>query len=356
MPTRSPVGSESGPCSRVLLGGGWWRSSSRPEARARKRSARAAPPAGSRPMTRTVSSPAMVPRTLGSTDWSRAEARNCAAPGGVRRTTRLALDSALTSRSSQVGPAGLEVLGVHRRVRRAVAAERRHRVDQAVVGGPNLARAELDEVARQGGLGDCDALGGQQGGQLGLGADGVVAQQLDDAGVPGGLGGGGRHGSPVDLRSNHTISAFWACRRFSASSQTTRLRTVDDVGGDLLPAVGRQAVQHDRVGGGPGQAAASTAYGANGLAVPGGRPSRARGPSTPRCRWPAVGALGPAAGSSVTSTDPPVARRPARRRRPRPGPAGASRACRPGRACRPSRRRAGRSAPCCWRRRRGTSA
>ncbi len=90
-----------------------------------------------------------------------------------------------------------------------------------MVGGPDLARAELDEVARQGGLGDRDALGGQQGGQLGLGADGVVPEQLDDAGVPGGLGGGDRHAVPLDLASNHTSSAFWACRRFSASSQTT---------------------------------------------------------------------------------------------------------------------------------------
>jgi hypothetical protein len=49
----------------------------------------------------TVSSPAMVPRTLLRSAWSSADAKNCAAPGGVRSTTRLALASALTSSSPQ---------------------------------------------------------------------------------------------------------------------------------------------------------------------------------------------------------------------------------------------------------------
>ena len=41
--------------------------------------------------------------------------------------------------------------------------------------------------------------------------------------------------------------ARWACSRFSASSKTTRVRPVHHLVGDLLAAVGRQAVQHDVV-------------------------------------------------------------------------------------------------------------
>ena len=50
-------------------------------------------------MTRTVSSPATVPSIAGQAAWSMAEARNCAAPAGVRSTTRLALASAEVSSS-----------------------------------------------------------------------------------------------------------------------------------------------------------------------------------------------------------------------------------------------------------------
>ena len=135
------------------------------------------------------------------------------------------------------------------------------------------------------------------------------------------------------------------------------LRPVDDLGGDLLAAVGRQAVQDDGVVGGPAERGLvdGVRAGTARCAVARTRPPA---PSTPRCRWPA---------------------RRRRRRRPRgsavqrdraaglggdlarPGPgrrgrAGTPRASRSARACRPSRRRAGRSAPCCWRRRRGRSA
>ena len=47
--------------------------------------------------------------------------------------------------------------------------------------------------------------------------------------------------------SSQASSAFCACSRFSASSQTALLRPVDHLVGDLLAAVRRQAVQHDRV-------------------------------------------------------------------------------------------------------------
>ncbi|CAM5552045.1 hypothetical protein SALBM135S_06327 [Streptomyces alboniger] len=52
------------------------------------------PPAGSLLISISVSSPAIVPRMSCSSAWSIAEARNWAAPGGVRRTTRLAEASA----------------------------------------------------------------------------------------------------------------------------------------------------------------------------------------------------------------------------------------------------------------------
>src|SRR5699024_5755995 len=79
-------------------------SSSTPCARSRNRAARCSPPVGSFVITRTVSSPAIVPRTSVSTDVSIADARNCAAPGGVRKTTRFAEASAETSSSVRSRP------------------------------------------------------------------------------------------------------------------------------------------------------------------------------------------------------------------------------------------------------------
>ena len=55
---------------------------------------------GSRAMTMTVSSPAMVPMASCSAARSIALARNCAAPGGVRSTIRLPEPSAETSSSA----------------------------------------------------------------------------------------------------------------------------------------------------------------------------------------------------------------------------------------------------------------
>ena len=40
--------------------------------------------------------------------------------------------------------------------------------------------------------------------------------------------------------------------RLAAWCQTTLCGPVDDVGADLLAPVGRQAVEHDGIGGGPG--------------------------------------------------------------------------------------------------------
>ena len=64
--------------------------------------------AGSRATTTIVSSPAIVPMISGRPDRSNALARNCAAPGGVRSTTRLPLASApvSSSRSSRLSRSG----------------------------------------------------------------------------------------------------------------------------------------------------------------------------------------------------------------------------------------------------------
>src|SRR4029077_2010121 len=80
---------------------------------------RALPPDGSLAITSTVSSPATVPRTAGQAAWSMTEARNCAAPAGVRSTTRFALASAdvrssfryLPSRADEAGGSGCSVTG-----------------------------------------------------------------------------------------------------------------------------------------------------------------------------------------------------------------------------------------------------
>ena len=197
-----------------------------PLASARKRAASAGPPSGRRLITSTVSSPAMVPSTSSSSARSNAEARNCAAPGGVRSRARLAEASAETSsspssRASRASDGG----GLRGPRRRAVAALGGHGVDQGAGGDPHLDGVELDEVARQRRLGDVHAGLGEQLGQLGLRAHRRAGPSrstifcwrapLVSAGCA------ARHGVPPGWASSQVSSAFWACSRFSASSQTT---------------------------------------------------------------------------------------------------------------------------------------
>ena len=89
----------------------------------------------------------------------------------MRSTTRLADASAETSTSlaepGQPGLEGDELPGL----RAAVAALAGHGVDQVAAGAADPQRADLDQVTGQGALGDLDAVGGQQLGQLGLGPD-----------------------------------------------------------------------------------------------------------------------------------------------------------------------------------------
>ena len=146
-------------------------------------------------MTRSVSSPAMVPRTSPRSALSKALARNWAAPGGVRRTTRLALASALTSSSAQRRASRSRPAAVSRGADDgAVTALARHGVDQGAVGAAHLDRVELDEVAAQRGLGDVHAVVAEQVGELGLRPHRVGGDDVDDALVARALG-QGRHGT-----------------------------------------------------------------------------------------------------------------------------------------------------------------
>ena len=106
-----------------------------------------------------------------------AEARNCAAPGGVRSTTRLALASAETSSSAsdpgQPGPARRSAAASGRRQPAGTPPGRdparrlaRQRVHQRAARAAQPDRAELLQVAGQRGLGDLDAALGQQLGQF----------------------------------------------------------------------------------------------------------------------------------------------------------------------------------------------
>src|SRR5699024_3437596 len=128
------------------------------------------------------------------------------------------------------------VLG-HGAGRSRAAALRRQPVDEAPGRAADLLRLQLDQVPRERGLGDLDALRGQQLRELRLGGDLLVREQLDDPLLARGLGLGegaariahrrspaGRAWAAVDSSgwsSSQVSRAFWACRRFSASSQTT---------------------------------------------------------------------------------------------------------------------------------------
>ena len=100
---------------------------------------------------------------------SSADATTCAHPGGVRRTTRLADDRDLGHPLPHHPPE--VVLG--REARRLVLGDRVHGV---AAGHAHLHRAEVLEVARDGGLRRGDALARQQVEQLRLARDRLLAR------------------------------------------------------------------------------------------------------------------------------------------------------------------------------------
>src|SRR5690606_9883370 len=81
---------------------------------------------------------------------------------------------------------------------------------------------ELVEVPRERRLRDRDPRLGEQLGELGLRPYDVAGQHLDDVLLASGLRRrmrGAHHAHPCS--NNQVSKAFWTCRRFSASSQTT---------------------------------------------------------------------------------------------------------------------------------------
>jgi hypothetical protein len=181
----------TGTVSPVGVGGGHRPPS--PAARSRKRAATWAPPPGSRVTTNTLSSPAMVPITSAMVDRSMAEARNWAAPGGVRRMTRFAEASAVTSCFSQEsGQPGVDHLGAEPGPGSPVPAPVvGNRVDESPVGPPDLGRPEFDQIPGEGCLGDDDPSSVSRSRQARSGTGPAAAQDLHDPSVSGGLGGRG---------------------------------------------------------------------------------------------------------------------------------------------------------------------
>ena len=157
-----------------------------------------------------------------------ARARKFAAPGGVRSTTMFPEASAVTSssphsRASRASSTSWVIPGL----RGALAALGRNGVHQHPVLAAHAHGAEFHQVAGKRGLVDLHAVVRQQSGKLRLRPHRQPGQQRTDACLPGRLGGGHAHaassGIPVrpDRAISQTIRAFWACSRFSASSQTT---------------------------------------------------------------------------------------------------------------------------------------
>ena len=203
------------------------------------------PPAGSREMTSTVSSPATVPRIEDQAAWSTAEAEELGRArggaqhhqvrAGLRAEQELGGDAGQPARRVAVrdvaGPGGPgrlvlaagqagQVPGQPAGPRSGPARLAGQGVDQCPVGRAQADRAELVQVTGQGGLGHPHPALGEQLGQFLLGPDRGPGQDAGDLGLPGGLGDRAdrRH---EDRSSSQASSAFWACSRFSASSQTT---------------------------------------------------------------------------------------------------------------------------------------
>ena len=143
--------------------------------------ATAAPPASSATTTIRVSSPATVPSTSGGRSGrgrSRPRGRSRA---GVRRTTRLPECATSTTQSPNTRRRWSSGA-------RCSVGQLGDGVDGLAAGDPHLDGPEVLEVARHGGLGGRDAVGGEQLDEVGLAGDGVLGEQLGDAVLALGLG------------------------------------------------------------------------------------------------------------------------------------------------------------------------
>ena len=224
----------------------------------------------------------------------------------------------------------------------------------------DLDRAQLLQVAGEGGLGDLHAVGGEQFGQLGLRPDRPGPGSARRSGRAARRGSPARS-SPVRVRSaelaasSQASSAFWACSRFSAWSKTALCG----------PSITSSVISSPRCAGrqcstiASGAAAASsfslTWYGRNGVSR--SRPSLSC-PIDVQVSVATTSAPSAASnGSRSTSTEPPVhaaisaARATTAGRRVEPGRPGDPHVHPGGRA-----RPAGTSGPCCSPRPRRTRA
>ena len=192
----------------------------------------------------------MVPSTSGSSALSNARGQELRRAGrGAEHDevgAGVGADQQLAAEPSQPRRAGG---GLHRCGGTSVAALAGHGVDERARGAAHLDGVQLDQVSRQRRLRDLDALLGEQCRELALRPDLVVAHAARRSGGGGRSWCAGRRVASVMSASSSAVAsarnvstAFCACRRFSASSQTTLCGPSMTSGCDLLAAVGRQAV------------------------------------------------------------------------------------------------------------------
>ena len=159
-------------------------------------------------------------------------------------------------------------------------------VDHADARAPNLDRAHLLEVARQRRLGHLDALGREQRDQLGLRVDVAGGEQRRDPRLPRGLacaapprraGRRRRHQPARHLRrvEQERQQRLLRVQPVLGLVEHDARRPVDHRGGDLLAAMGRQAVHDDRRRRQPAarRSRSSIAYGRNDSSRPAASPS-----------------------------------------------------------------------------------
>ena len=130
------------------------------------------------------------------------------------------------------GEPGVRRCTVRGRPRGPVATLGWHGIHEPAVGVPHAYGIELDQIARDRRRRRIDSVRVEQLREITLRAYELVAEQLDDELLAGGLGRRNVHADCPAFARSQTSKAFWACRRFSASSHTTLCgpsRTSDEI-------------------------------------------------------------------------------------------------------------------------------